>query len=171
MSASWSDPHAVPLLDLATVADHFAVAVLMQCVPVPDNPWLDARWELVGLLPARQGLDSAGILRDDGAGNRIVRYDGLTLRLHADEAESYYHNLMAEDPLCFVVSQDDPSGVPRPVLVTASYDEANAYGEADWRVDVAPLPPALQAAVEAYVLTHFVPIQRSKRKRTDWHQT
>lgn len=165
-----ADPHAVPLQDGPPVADTFPVAVLMQCSPVIDNRWLEARWELIGLLPARQAPLSQATLRDDGAGDRIVRYDGLKLRLYADEAESYYHNLMVPEPQCFVVSQMDETDTPRPMLVTASFDEASAYAEGDDRVDSLPLPAALLAAIEAYVLTHYVPTKRAKRKRTDWKQ-
>ena len=166
------DPHAVPLADRPPCPDSFPVTVLMQCTQVTGHPWLDERWELIGVLPTPPGGTAADTpaLRDDATGNRIVRHDGLTLRLHADEADSYYHNLMVPNPLCFVVSELDARGVPRPMLVTASFDEANAHVEGDDRVDSLPLPPTLYQAIERYVLTHYVPTQRAKRKRDDWNR-
>ena len=56
------------------------------------------------------------------------------------------------------------------MLVTASFDEANAHVEGDDRVDSLPLPPTLYQAIERYVLTHYVPTQRAKRKRDDWNR-
>lgn len=165
------DPHAVPLSDHAAVTDRVSVAVLMQSVPVADNPWLDHRWELVGVLPARHGPKEPVAPGGPDLGHRIVRHDGLTLRLYRDETESYYHNLMSPRPMCYVVSRDQSGEVPRPMLVTASFDEANAYAEGDRRVDATALPAALHATIEAFVLTHFVPTRRAKRKRADWRQT
>jgi hypothetical protein len=61
--------------------------------------------------------------------------------------------------------------VPRPFLVSLSFDEANAYLETD-DVDVFPvaMPPELYRWIEAFVLAHYVPEPRRKRKRDDWRE-
>lgn len=164
----------VPMQDRPPAPDGFAVTVLMRRHPVTGNPWIDERWEVLGVIPEQQPVPTAGAAGPPAAAtdplpaDEIVRYDGLMLRLHADEAESYYHNLMVNRPLCYVVCRPAADGTPRPVLVTASFDQANAYVEGDERVDAVPLPDALYAPIETFVLTHFVPTRRPKRKRKDW---
>lgn len=162
--------HPVPLQDHTPAPSRYQVAVLMQCVPVNDNPWISARWEVLSVIPARLAViadASEPFTYCDG--HRIVRHDGLDLRLHPDESESYYHNLMVDDPRCFVVCrQDEAAGVPIPTLVTVSFDEANAYAEGDDRVESVALPFSLQQALESYVLTHYVPTRKIKRKRQKW---
>ena len=162
-------PDAVPMEDRAPGPDKFAVAVLMRCTPTPENRWIDARWDVIGVLPARLAATRDPLPATvDPAPHRISRHDGLTMALHPDECESYYHNLMVEDPRCFVVCRDDEQEVPQPILVTASFDEANAYAEGDERVDSVPMAPDLLAAIESFVLNHYVPTKRLKRKRQDW---
>lgn len=160
----------VPLDDHSPSTYCHQIAVLMQCIPVSNNPWIDSKWEVLSVIPARMGVnndvDKSAV---EGVEHRIVRHDGLSLRLHPDESESYYHNLMVDDPRCFVVCrQDEDTDIPVPTLVTVSFDEANAYAEGDDRVESVSLPLSLHQAVESYVLTHFVPTKRTKRKRQNW---
>jgi hypothetical protein len=162
--------HYVPLRDQPQPADHFPVTVLMRSTPTPAHPWIAERWDVVGMVTARE----ATAVRADApapaeeSAERIVRFDGLILKLFPDEAESYYHNLTAPCPRCFVVCRVDDAGRPVPVVVTASFDRANAYVEGDERVEAVALPADLYPAIEAFVLTHFVPTERSKRKRKNW---
>ena len=59
---------------------------------------------------------------------------------------------------------DHLAQVPVPVLVTLSFDEANAYGEGGATVYHVAIPAELYAWVERYVLTHYVPEKKYKRK-------
>lgn len=86
------------------------------------------------------------------------------MRLHRDEAESYYWNLMAAQPQLFVICRERDAE-PEPFLVTASHDEAGAYMESDEVVFSVPMPPEIYRAVEAFVIEHYVPTPRKKRKR------
>jgi hypothetical protein len=45
-----------------------------------------------------------------------------------------------------------------------SFDEAHAYLEGDEQVYSVPLPAQLYQWVEAYVLTHYVALKKTKRK-------
>ena len=58
--------------------------------------------------------------------------------------------------------------MPRPVLVTVSFDAGQAYLEGGETVYSVPLPPQLYRAAEAFVLAHYVPEKRRKRERQDW---
>ena len=51
-----------------------------------------------------------------------------------------------------------------------SYDEATSYMEVDEPVFSLPMPPEVYRWLEAYVLEHYVPERKKKRKRDDWKQ-
>jgi len=102
-------------------------------------------------------------------GLRQWLYPGLAIRLYADECESYYYNLVSNEPRCFVVAHRDDDGCPpEPFLATLSYDEAAAYQEGEDDVYAVPIPPELYPWLERFVLANYVPEKRTKRKRRDW---
>ncbi len=103
----------------------------------------------------------------------IILVSGLTLRLHLDECESYYHNLMSPEPGCFIVASqpDDADEMPLPYLVSLSFDEVHAYLEGDEQIYSVEIPAQLYQWAEAYVLTHYVAIKKTKRKLKNWHET
>lgn len=144
----------------------------MQQTPV-ESPWFDSYWEAIGILAGDNlGEDQAPemeLIREQ-AGVRRYRFRGFTLRLHEDECESYYHNLLAPSPSCYVVVTTSDEGTPRPQLLTLSFDEAHAYLEGDANLYTVPIPPEIYQWTEAYVLTHYVPQRRTKRKRRDWRR-
>lgn len=154
------------------LAEHFPVSVLMTRRPVQGNRWIDHRWEALGVVTGQRSAPSAaeqGALQADGS--QEIIYNGFQVRLHKDECESYFHNLRADQPRCYVITRTDEDDIPRPFLVSLSFDEAHAYLEGD-DVDVFSLdiPPALYRWTEAYVLQHYVPVQRKKRKRNNWKE-
>jgi len=151
----------------------FPVSVIMQCTPVTGNRWIDTRWEAVGVTVGRygnHGEDGPQLVHESGQTRRIL-YPGFELLLHQDECESYYHNLVAPNPCCYVVVRADDEGVPVPALVSLSFDEAHAYLEADEDVFPVDLAPELYRWMEAFVLSHYVPQKRIKRKREDWKRS
>jgi len=88
--------------------------------------------------------------------------------LYVDECESYYHNLLAKTPRCYVIARRDEDAVPVPFLVSLSFDEAHAYLEADDEVFEVDMPPEIYRWTEAFVLHHYTPEKRVKRKRQNW---
>ncbi|MES9969019.1 MAG: DUF3305 domain-containing protein [Candidatus Thiodiazotropha sp.] len=148
----------------------FNVSVIMQQSP-SDSQWQENRWEAVGiisdLVEGRTEKAAPSLIHQEGSVNRYL-YTGFTLRLHEDECESYYYNLLSNQPHCYVVANLDDRGKPEPFLVSLSYDEAHAYLEGDDAVFNVPLPAELYRWTEAFVLEHYVPKKRTKRKRTDW---
>ncbi|MCU7797128.1 MAG: DUF3305 domain-containing protein [Candidatus Thiodiazotropha sp. (ex Myrtea spinifera)] len=156
-----------------TLPQAFTVSVIMQSMP-SENPWVDSEWEAIGIVAGEMTNDSptpaAELLQERGGAKQFL-YRGFTLRLHADECESYYHNLMSPSPYGYVVASMDDNGVPIPVRVSLSFDEAHAYLEGDENLYTVPVPPEIYQWTEAFVLAHYVPVKRTKRKRQDWkHQ-
>ncbi|MBW9266998.1 MAG: DUF3305 domain-containing protein [Candidatus Thiodiazotropha sp. (ex. Lucinisca nassula)] len=162
----------------ATNSDHtrdhnplkFNVSVIIQQSP-SDSRWLEDRWEAVGVVAAleEERVDRAGpsLIHQEGPVSHYL-YPGFTLRLHEDECESYYYNLLSSQPHCYVVANLDDQGKPNPFLVSLSYDEAHAYLEGDDTVYTVPVPAELYRWTEAFVLDHYAPQKRTKRKRADW---
>lgn len=140
--------------------------------PVRGNPWIDHRWKAVGVTVGdldRGGRSEREVVERDGL--REVLFTGYRVGLHKDECESYYHNLRAQHPQCYIITRIGDAGERRPFLVSLSFDEANAYMESDdVEVFTVPIPPELYRWTEAFVLAHYVPQPRRKRKRNDWRK-
>ena len=149
--------------------DRFALTVLLAYVETPEHRWQNGRWEITGV--------AAG---DSGGGKRLIReqgpvryylWPGFSLRLYSDQGESYYYNLLADNPQVYVVCRRDDDGSLRPVLTTLSYDEAASYTEGDDEVHPVAMPAEVYRWVESFVLTHYVPEQRLRRERDDWKKS
>ncbi|MGC1440474.1 MAG: DUF3305 domain-containing protein [Burkholderiaceae bacterium] len=176
----------VPMQDGPELLARVPVSVLMQITPTPEHRWLSESLQTLAVIPADAATATATTTIATGpvaavatpkAGDqrgddepRLIRHDGLILELHPDEAESYYLNLMVENPRCFVVFDSDDSGRPLPFLVTPSFDLATSYEENDRRVDSVPLDSGLYSNVEAFVLNYYVPEKVIKRKRRNWSE-
>ncbi|MEA3275109.1 MAG: DUF3305 domain-containing protein [Pseudomonadota bacterium] len=155
-----SDPNASA--GPAGTPDRFAVSVILA-VSAPS-----ASGEVVGVVAGDRGGDDR-LLRSDGAGEQVL-CPGFQLRLYKDEAESYYMNLTGERPSVFVVCQAAEDESPRPVLVTLSYDEASSYMEVEDAVFSVPMPPEIYRWVETFVLEHYTPERKKKRKLDNWKE-
>lgn len=156
---------------MPAIPDHFPVSVIMESRP-SSSIWQDTSWDAVGVCSASD--EPPGEFPDNGV--KVINrgeikqfvYSSLKLRLFLDECESYYHNLMSPKPGCFVIAREDDSGCPVPFLVSLSFDEAHAYQEGDDLVYAVPIPPELYRWMEEYVIEHYAPTKRKKRKRTNW---
>ena len=152
--------------------DQLNLAVVMQKQP-STHPWADFRYDALGVV-VREADEAQSVTRihqDDEVEHFLVT--GLSLRLHVDECESYYHNLMSPEPGCFIVASQPESGdeMPLPYLVSLSFDEVHAYLEGDEQIYSVEIPAELYQWAEAYVLTHYVAIRKTKRKLKNWHET
>ncbi len=152
--------------------DSLALAVVMEKQP-STHPWADFRFDAIGVVVRDAETESSvtRIYQDGDVEHFLV--SGLTLRLHLDECESYYHNLMSPEPGCFIVASqpDSAAEMPIPYLVSLSFDEVHAYLEGDEQIYSVEIPPQLYRWAEAYVLTHYVAIKKTKRKLKNWHET
>lgn len=165
--------HAIDSVDDARLPSSMPIAVIMQS-KLSDNPWIDQAWTAVGVTGDTQVKKEQGDLVrviKDQAGVRHILYPGFNIRLHADECESYYHNLKSPEPVCYVIARNDDEDVPVPYLVTLSFDEANAYLECEDIVYPVAMPPEIYRWLEGFVLQHYVPEKRVKRKRNNWKKS
>ena len=152
--------------------DHLNLAVIMEKQP-STHPWADFRYDALGVVVREQDeAQSVTRIYQHGEVEHFL-VTGLSLRLHVDECESYYHNLMSPEPGCFIVaSQPDSSDeMPVPYLASLSFDEVHAYLEGDEQIYSVEIPAELYQWAEAYVLTHYVAIKKTKRKLKSWHET
>lgn len=149
----------------------FTLSVVMQRSPA-RSPWQEYCWEATGVTAARRvgATPKAVNLVHQQGELRHYLYSGFRLQLHVDECESYYHNLRSPSPRIFVLAREQGEGAPVPFLVSLSFDEANAYQEGDETVYAVAIPPELYRWCEQFVLNHFVPEKKKKRRLTDWHQ-
>lgn len=147
----------------------FSVAVIMQQSP-SGSPWADDYWEAIG-VSAGDSAQVAGnrtpVMIHEQGGVRQFLYTGFRIALYIDECESYYHNLISPTPRCYVVA-DYVDELPVPILVSLSFDEAQAYLEGEQIVYAVDIPAELYTWSEAFVLSHYVPEKKKKRKLKDW---
>lgn len=150
----------------------FPVSVIIQRQQIQHGRWSVPRWELVGLVAGESiaGADAKkSLIRSDEDGEQYL-WSGFVVQLYKDSAESYWYNLVGKQPSLFVICRPDDDGDLVPFAVSANYDEAGAYMEADDTVLSAPMPPEVHQWLEHYVLEHYTPQQRGKRKRKNWVQ-
>jgi len=134
-------------------------------------------WSLCELLvrgqidtsPRAQPLSTEKTVISDIDGSQRVLWTGFTLEFFRDGGQSYWHTLVGEKQELFVVCQDDEDGQFAPILVTADYDEAMAYQEADDTILSAPMPEKIYLVLERFVLENYAPAKKKKRKRKNWH--
>ena len=137
-----------------------------------DNVWIDYSYRAIGVVVGESGQEKQikSIFQDGEVEHFLVT--GLQLRLHEDECESYYHNLMSPKPGCFIVAEqtEDPDDMPIPYLVSLSFDEVHAYLEGDEQVYAVEIPVELYQWAEAFILTHYVATKKTKRKLKNWKE-
>ena len=150
--------------------EYIPVTVIMEKQPARSSQWVDHIWAAIGVTVSNtERVSDKPRVTDSEDDVQLKIYSGYQVRLHVDECDSYYHNLMSPRPHCFVVvRQDDDDDEPEPFLVSLSFDEAHAYLEGDDEVFTVDIPPEIYQWTESFVLAHYCPQQLKKRKRRDW---
>jgi len=148
------------------------ISVIMEKRP-SDSAWVNFSFQAIGVVTSDHLQDNSHakqIYQQDGI-ERFL-FPGLGLQLFQDECESYYHNLMSPQPGCFIVAgePEDLDEMPVPYLVSLSFDEVHAYLEGDEQVYAVEIPADLYQWAEAFILTHYVAIKKSKRKLKNWKE-
>jgi hypothetical protein len=160
---------------MANVADeppdevgHFPIAVVLERHPATSR-WAEYVWTAAGIAVARHASSEPRLVREDGD-SACFLVGGLEVRLHVDECESYYHNLVSDAPRAYVVARQEAGEhvPPRPFLVSMSFDEAHAYLEGDDEIYAVEVPPELYRWTEAYVIANYFPEEKTKRRLRDW---
>lgn len=107
----------------------------------------------------------------------LFAWSGFDITLYKDACERYWHALIGDKPLVYVICRDDTDDVGgasaddlamQPVTVTIDYDEASAAAETDSPVLSAPIAGELYRYMEQFVLMHYKPRAFKKRQRRDW---
>jgi len=150
----------------------FTVSVLMACRQVEHRGWSVPRWELLGIVPGREAEAGGGerqVVHQESGLIRVL-WRGLRLELFRDAAESYWFNLTSSTPSLFLVCREDTEGGQAPFLVTADHDEATAHLESEDGVFSTPIPPEIYQGIERFVVQHYQPGPRKKRKRKNWSE-
>ena len=146
-----------------------SVAVIMERRP-SSHKWANYTYDAVGVVVRADGEERSveRVFQDGDVEHFLIT--GLGINLYEDECESYYHNMMSPEPGCFLVADqpDDSDDLPIPYLASLSFDEAHAYLEGDELVFSVPIPKELYQWAEAYVLTHYVAVKKTKRKLKNW---
>lgn len=161
--------------ETSNLPDHFPVKVIMERRPAKVSQWVDYVWTAIGVTvgdiePGKHDQPEKTTVTRIENDVQLHVHSGFNIRLYVDECDSYYRNLMSPTPHCFVVvrQDDDNDDEPEPFIVSLSFDEAHAYLEGDDTVFAVDIPPELYRWTEAFVLAHYCPQERKKRKRKDW---
>ena len=162
--------------------DRCPVGVLMERRLARMGRWQQYQWECLAVVAGESlaavpgtrthGGRGATLVGDDGERARFM-FSGFELAMYRDACESYWHNLQSERPFLFVIchldeAAEDESMAVRPAMVTASQDEANAHMESEDLVFSVPMPARVVQWLERYVVAHYEPMVKKKRKRRDW---
>ena len=96
-------------------------------------------------------------------------YSALSLQLFKDGSEGYWYNLLSDQPYLFVICEGEQGDQEiTPIYVTVNQDEATGHLESDDIVLSTPMPAEMRELLERYVVDHYQPQQKRKRKRKDW---
>jgi hypothetical protein len=135
-----------------------------------QSPWIDFTWKPTAVLAGVPDAAPWTKLSEEGDGATF--YAGAAeVELHRTETGNYRDNLGSGAPKLWVALR--PTGVDPPYeifAVTADPSEGEAWTESGSDlVDVVPMPEALRAIVEAFIVEHHVerPFYKRKRDRAD----
>lgn len=152
----------------ASLPNEQHLAILIEQA-ASTSPWQDYQWNIREVMTCAPATEKHATVIDANGAHQQWLYRSLPIHLHQDECESYYHNLTSPQPCCYVVaSNDDENNMPTPYLATLSFDEAHAYLEGDESIFSTPIPATLYQWVEAFIVMHYAPEKRKKRKRKNW---
>jgi hypothetical protein len=139
------------------------VAVVMDCIALPNNRWQSVQWEASGVVRDAYPPGSAEqVVARDATRTRIV-FPGLEIRLFRDEAEGYLYNITSPQPKVFVLWRMH-NEVARPERVTVSYHEGVRWMDTDEKVDGVALPVELVPWISEFAERHYRP-EPKKQKR------
>lgn len=146
------------------------VAVIMARKEVSRGRWTVPSWHAVGVVAGENvpGPEARAVPLPPVNGCAQYLWGGFALNLYRDGTESYWYNLVSDNPSLFVVCQPTEDGELLPTVVTASPDEASGCVEVDDQVFSVPIPPEVYLQIEAVVVEHHRPQQKKTRRRKNW---
>ncbi|VWX57854.1 conserved hypothetical protein [Burkholderiales bacterium 8X] len=149
-----------------------AVVMRRERLVGPSSRWQPWRWRLDAVIPDQPDFGAeARLLEDDGDRQRWL-HPGYQVGLFKDEVEGYQLNAATEAPCWFVFWRMEempslaPEPMPRPLIVTLSYNEAGRWLDAQESVEQVPAQPEVVDWLRAYVQAHYV-VEPKRRKRPE----
>ena len=146
------------------------VAVVLQRTVDRSKKWVLSQWQVFAVVTGEY-IDRSNqplLIHDDGIHRRYF-YGGMVLHLYKDGTEGYWYNLLSDPPYLFVICDGEQGDDEvQPAFITANQDEANGYMESDRLVLSAPMPAQICDILEHYVISHYRPKEKKKRKRREW---
>ena len=147
------------------------VAVILRKVATSSR-WQPWRWELAEVVPNEPAFGTEPRRLHQGEDGESWLHPGLLVELFRDEGEGYYLNFTSPAPCWFVLWRmeeiatvsDEP--IPRPLLVTLSYNEGARWLDAQETVEQVPAPPHIVEWMRVFMEQHYVP-EPKKRKRPE----
>lgn len=146
------------------------VSVVLERTIDPDRKWNLPNWHAYAVVTGKhiQHHEQKVLIHDDGINCRYI-WGGLIVHLYKDGNEGYWYNLLSEKPYLFVVCDGDQCDMDiEPAFITANQDEATGYMEVDRLVLSVPMPVEICSILENYVISHYLPQEKKKRKRREW---
>jgi hypothetical protein len=157
-----------PILTAAPICWAASVSFRKRLV---TSRWVDFEWDTASVIVFdTTSAEPCGPQETSLAGELQWRYDHEPITLHVSEGEGYWLNLNSPAPCIFVMwrlDDTDANAVPRPVVVTLSYNEAGRMLDAGERVDNVPMPEALKRTLTDYVAANYKPEVKKKVRRND----
>jgi hypothetical protein len=147
--------------------DRLPLGAIIAREPVTGNRWIDERWRVAGVVYGAvvDGERRRSLLREGPEGTHFL-WTGLELRLKPADAESYYYNLLGDNPSLYVYCEAGEDGELVPISVSAEYIDAMWHQEFGNAVFAVPMPPEVYRIIEQFAAAHYVPEEpRRKRKR------
>ncbi len=145
------------------------VCVVMTSRAARHGAWEWRSWRATEIIAGAGLSEQDSVVSVHGPTEQDTQlHTGFALELFKDRAEDYWYNLISHSPSLYVVCHTDDEDEDRllPFLVTATHDEAAAHMETDDPVFAVPMPPTVHDWVERYVLENYIPVKKTKRKRT-----
>lgn len=141
-----------------------AIAVIMERYEIASR-WVTHGWRTAGVELA----DAAGDMLETLGGSQFQHHAGFEVVLFRDEAEGYYLNVATGVPKVFVMwRQEEGDAAPLPHSVTASYNEAARWMDAQERVDAVAMPPSMAQWLADYVAANYRPEPKKKRVKASF---
>ena len=164
-------------IDIEAITLSVPVSVVLQKRMIEGKFWSVPSWSLEAVLVGHElSADVAGepLVQNEETGEQgrsFFLWGGYAVTLYKDACERYWHALIGDQPLVYVVlREDEADSTIEPALVTIDYDEATAHAETDAEVLTAEIPGELYRLMERYVMQHYHPQGFKKRKRKNWSE-
>jgi hypothetical protein len=146
------------------------VSVILERAIDRSKKWVVPQWQIFAIVTGEnlQQHDQKVLIHEDEIHSRYI-WGGMVLKLYKDGSEGYWYNLLSDTPYLFVICDGEEGEMDvEPGFVTANQDEATGYMESDRIVLSIAMPLEIRDILERYVVTHYFPEQKKKRKRKNW---